>query len=111
MLQARAQNILREKLVKIVETYDETSREIQSTLVQMDEAFELLMPKPDQAERSKQRLAAQDEDDLEWEDVAADDGADGVYVSLYTFHTSVYSMQPYQDPNTQEHCLSALLHT
>ena len=64
-------------------TYDETSREILSTLAQMDEAFELLMPKPEQAQRSTQRLAAQDEDDLEWEDVAAGDAADGVYCDLH----------------------------
>ena len=82
-LQARAQDTLREKLVTIVETYDETSREIQSTLAQMEEAFELLMPKPDQAQRGKQGLAAQDEDDLEWEDVAGD-AADGTYINLYT---------------------------
>ncbi len=87
--QARAQDVLREKLAKIVETYDETSREIHSTLTQMDEAFELLMPKPDQAQRGQQRLALQDEDDLEWEDVAAEDGADGVYVLAFT-----YSLHP-----------------
>lgn len=77
--QARAQEILREKLASIVETYDETSREIRSTLAQMDEAFELLMPEPDRTQRGKQRLAAQDEEDLEWEDVAAEGIADGTF--------------------------------
>ena len=83
-LQARAQEILREKLASIVETYDETSREIWSTLAQMDEAFELLMPEPEQAQRGEQRLAAQDEEDLEWEDVAAEGVADGSFDSLIT---------------------------
>ena len=98
--QARAQDVLREKLAKIVETYDETSREIHSTLTQMDEAFELLMPKPDQAQRGQQRLALQDEDDLEWEDVAAEDGADGVYVLAFTYslHPVTAACNPYQKP-------------
>ena len=71
-LQARAQEILREKLVSIVETCDESSKEVQSTLAQMSEAFELLMPKPEPAQRSKESPIAQEEEGLEWEDVAGD---------------------------------------
>lgn len=48
----------------------------------MSEAFELLMPKPDQAQRSKHGLTAPDEEDFEWEDVAAKDAADSMSVAL-----------------------------
>ena len=81
-MQARAQEILREKLTGIAETYDETSREIQSTLNQMDEAFELLMPTPDKTQPGKQGTA-QDEEGLEWEDVAAGDAASGTHDSSW----------------------------
>lgn len=76
-MQDRAQDILREKLVGIIDTYEETSKEIQSTLAQMNEAFELLMERPDQARVAQGSLPAQDEEGLEWEDVAEDDAAEG----------------------------------
>lgn len=83
--QARAQETLREKLAGIVVTYDDTSREIQSTLKQMDEAFELLMAKPDQAQRRKESLPAEDEDGLEWEEVAIEDTAEGTTDSRHSY--------------------------
>lgn len=61
----------------IVETLDETSAEIHSTLDQMAEAFELLMAKPEQAQRGARTEPAGDEEGLEWEDVGAADGAEG----------------------------------
>lgn len=76
-MQGRAQEILRERLAGIVETYDETSKEIQSTLAQMAEAFELLMAQPDQAQPNVKVAHAKDEDGLEWEDVAAEHAAEG----------------------------------
>ena len=69
----------------IVETFDETSAEIHSTLDQMAEAFELLMPKPDQAQRGARAEPAGDEEGLEWEDVGAADGAEGN--SHHTLHS------------------------
>ena len=76
-MQERAQEILREKLVGIINTYDETSKEIESTLAQMNEAFELLMAKPEQARVAQGSLPAQDEEGLEWEDVAEENTAEG----------------------------------
>ena len=77
-MQERAQESLREKLVGIIDTYEETSKEIQSTLAQMNEAFELLMAKPDQARAAQDSLPAQDEEGLEWENVAEEITAEGV---------------------------------
>ena len=96
-MQARAQEILREKLTSIVGTYDETSREIQSTLTQMDEAFELLMTKPDRVQRGRQHLAAQDEEGLEWEDVTAEDAANGTQLSDPVISLSFSAVQLYTD--------------
>ena len=76
-LQERAQEILREKLVGVINTYEETSKEIQSTLAQMNEAFELLMAKPNQARAAQDSLPGQDEEGLEWEDVAEEDASEG----------------------------------
>ena len=87
-MQARAQEILREKLAGIVETYSDTSREIQSTLKQMDEAFELLMAKPDQVQRRKESLPAEDEEGLEWEEVAAEDTAEGMTTHACVIHNA-----------------------
>ena len=76
-MQDRDQEILRDKLVGIMDTYEETSKEIKSTLAQMNEAFELLMERPDQARAAQGSLPAQDEEGLEWEDVADEDAEEG----------------------------------
>ena len=74
----------------IVETFDETSAEIHSTLDQMAEAFELLMAKPDQAQRGARTEPAGDEEGLEWEDVAAADGTEGN--SYYTLQSWLHTV-------------------
>ncbi len=74
-MQARAQEVLQEKLTVIVETFDETSADIHSTLDQMAQAFELLTAKPDQALHGARTEPAGDDDGLQWEDVA--NGAEG----------------------------------
>lgn len=74
----------------IVETFDETSAEIYSTLDQMAEAFELLMAKPDQAQRGARTEPAGEEEGLEWEDVGAGDDAEGN--SHYTLQSWLHAV-------------------